>query len=333
MFNANTLSMGTTVTEAVRDYKFSDGLLEQLADFTAGNLTRDLAELAARGITTSTVAALQNLRTDFTNTPTDTELRALVTEAVENKDTAREAALVNARRLRTAAQNVYGLQAAKYRRFGFEDMDKLKENDLPRALRRMHRTGTALLAELASEGIDTVFLIDFAGSISNYDSALDAVDVAEENRDHETEVRIQKGNTLYKEIVRVCNIGKDVFVTTSEATYNDYVIENYTGTGSNSVTREGDLEGNEIKTINTTGLTIAATTNMHLFGRPGTVTRWYFSATEGTPANLSDPYVDVDPSTDAVYRASDLGFNGSRPYLLVQNLGGNAGSYKVIIAQ
>lgn len=325
--------MATTITEAVRQYNFSDGLLEQLADYTAGNLTRDLGQLAARGITNGTVLHLQNLRTDFINTPTDGELRAIETETVESKNTAREAALLNARRLRTAAQNVYGLQAAKYKRFGFEDMDKLRDNDLPRALRRMHRTGQALEAELAGEGIDVTFLTDFASSINNYDNALDAVDVAVENRDHETEVRTEKGNTLYKEIVRVCNIGKDVFVTVSEATYNDYVIENFTGTGSNSATREGALAGNEIKTINTAGLTITGTTNMHLFGRPATASRWYYSPTEGTPPNLSDPYVDVEPTTDAVYRAVDIGFDPSRPYLLVQNLGGNAGSYKVIIAQ
>ncbi|MES2620462.1 MAG: hypothetical protein V4615_06385 [Bacteroidota bacterium] len=58
-----------------RDYKFSDGTLEQLADLIAANLTRDLADLAPRGITAATVTALQQMRTNFSNVPTDDEAR------------------------------------------------------------------------------------------------------------------------------------------------------------------------------------------------------------------------------------------------------------------
>lgn len=227
--------MAVFLPVAIRDFKFSDATLEQLADLTALNVTRDIAEFTPRGVTAATVTALEALRDAFSDTPTDIEARGLVTDASEAKETARSAALIEARRLRTAAQNVFGENTGKYNRFGFEGMDTLNDNEVPRALRRMHRVGTALQAQLAAEGIDAAFLTAFAASIETLDDALDAVDVAEEERDTLTEDRILAGNALYKEIVRLCNIGKDIYAPLSEALYNDYVIERFVGAGESLI--------------------------------------------------------------------------------------------------
>lgn len=215
-----------------REYTFPDGVLEQLADFTVSNLTRDLAELASRGVTQATIDNLIALRQAFSDLPTDGEARGTVGIAVENKDAARDAAIIEARRLRTAAQNVFGEETAMYRSYGFVYMDRLREDALPRQMRRMHRVGTETEAQLAPEGIDAAFLTAFLAAITAFDDALDAIDNAEAARDKLTEDRSISGNTLYSEVVRVCNIGKDVFAPVSEALYNDYVIENFVGGGS-----------------------------------------------------------------------------------------------------
>ena len=224
-------TMESNKQAVVRDYDFSDGTLEQLADYLKQNLTRDLAKLAARGITAATITYLESLRDTFSEQPSDTEALGVITTAVEVKNAARDAALVDARRLRTAAQNVFDVNSGKYHRFGFSDMDKLSDNDLPRALRTMYRVGSKLQGELAGEGIDTTFLEDFKAHIKTIDDELENVRQAEEERDVATEGRIASGNSLYKEVARLCNIGKDVFVTISQALYNDYVIMNFTGTG------------------------------------------------------------------------------------------------------
>jgi len=238
--------MATEKLIATRDYKFSDGTLEQLADLVKANIIRDMAALAVRGVTAATATALQALIDTFKDAPTDEEAQGVVSQAVEIKNAARDGALLKARSLRSAAANVYGEDAAKYKRFHFEDMDKLRDNDLPRAMRKMARVGSVLQAELAGEGIDAAFITAFETAIETLDTELDNVDIAEQERDRMTEDRIEKGNTLYKEIVRLTNIGKDVFASVSEATYNDYVIENFTGSGS----------GNNGNTITVSGITI-----------------------------------------------------------------------------
>lgn len=228
--------MAAKTPASLRNYNFSDGTLEQLADYTAGNITRDLAALAERNITAATIASLEALRAVFCDMPTDIEARAIVTEASEEKEAKRGVLLHHARRLRTAALNTFGENTSAYNRFGFEGMDRLEDIKLPRACRRMHRIATALLADLAGEGIDAAFLTTFLTAIGNYDTALDNIDIAEESRDAQTADRIKKGNALYKEIVRLSHIGKDVFASISEALYNDYVIENFIGTGTIAAT-------------------------------------------------------------------------------------------------
>ena len=79
---------------AERDYNFSDGLLEQLADRTRINITRDLAVLAARGVTTTTISNLETLTETFKDSPDDTDARGSVTVSVEDKDLARDTVLI-----------------------------------------------------------------------------------------------------------------------------------------------------------------------------------------------------------------------------------------------
>ena len=79
-------------------------------------------------------------------------------------------------------------------------------------------------ADLASEGltqekIDNINNLDaiFEDAIDNQLSAVGARDISAQDR-------ILKGNLIYKETLRLCNIGKDLFFKTDPARYNDYII-------------------------------------------------------------------------------------------------------------
>jgi len=61
---------------------------------------------------------------------------------------------------------------------------------------------------------------------NDFDTAIDVKQDAVKNRDIKTQDRIIKGNAVFKEITRLCNSGKSLFVNTDEAKYNDYVIHN-----------------------------------------------------------------------------------------------------------
>lgn len=219
--------MATQKSKSERQYDFSDGVLEQLGDKTHANIIRDLTTLAARGVTATTAANLLTLVNDFKGTTTDEEARAAINDAVLTKDDERNNLNSLVSRLRTAVANKFTESSPRYTRYKFKNVKDERENDLVRLLKSMQRIALAQQTALASEGIDATFLADFLAAIIVFDDALDAVDKAKEDRDNLTEQRIDTANVLYKEVARLCNIGKDVFAPISESRYNDYVIERF----------------------------------------------------------------------------------------------------------
>jgi hypothetical protein len=75
-------------------------------------------------------------------------------------------------------------------------------------------------------GITPVFLAGVLTKRAALDDKIDDMRQAENTRDLATQDRIKAGNALYKEIVKLCNIGKDLYAKTDEAKYNDYVLYN-----------------------------------------------------------------------------------------------------------
>jgi hypothetical protein len=59
---------------------------------------------------------------------------------------------------------------------------------------------------------------------TNLDKAIDDIEDKIENRDLETQDRVQKGNALWAEMSKLSSIGKSVYEDIDEARYNDYVL-------------------------------------------------------------------------------------------------------------
>lgn len=209
---------------SIRDYRFSDATLKQECDSKAKSITRDILKFNARGVTAATVTAFSTLSTNFGNLPTDEELKADVSQATLDKDTAAENQKIAIRSIRTMAANKYGEGSPKYKKFGFKDMGTLNDNDLHRLGKRVVRVAPGSLSDLNLEGLNAALIASLNGLVTIFDNAIDAKDDAVNNRDIKTQERIDSGNVLYKELVRLCNIGKDLFASTDAARYNDYII-------------------------------------------------------------------------------------------------------------
>lgn len=216
----------------VRDYKFSDGVLKQKADDVAGSVQRDLTSFSTRGVTAPTVTGLQTLITTFDGTQTDEELEGALSVATEAKNLLADSLKSAIAVVRTMAENKFGIETALYRSFAFDGMSDLSDEQLYRLGKRVIRVATAQLAQLASEGLTAAVITNLTTITTNFDTAIDVQQDAVKNRDIKTQDRVEKGNAVYKEITRLCNTGKSLFVTTDEAKYNDYVIYN-TPSGNN----------------------------------------------------------------------------------------------------
>ena len=209
-----------------RDYKFADGVLKQKADDIVGSVQRDSTQFATRGVTPATLTALQTNIANFDNTQTDEELQGALSVTTEAKNTLADTLRGAIGTIRTMAENKLGTASAFYRSFAFEGMDAMTDEQLYRLGKRVVREATAQLAQLASEGLTAAMVTNLSTVTTNFDNAIDAQESAVKNRDIKTQDRIAKGNIVYKEIVRLTNTGKDLFASTDEAKYNDYVLYN-----------------------------------------------------------------------------------------------------------
>jgi len=206
-----------------RSYPFADGELKQKADQLANTLTRDLTDLAARKITDGFIKHLRELTGSFDDHSTDQELVGLVTDATLKKNATRKEAEVAVRSIRNMADIVYSGKG-KYNNFGFEDLTRMTDTDFYRLTKRVVRTATRFLPDLEPQGL-TAAQIDALQTLSKkFDDDLDVLEDAVDNRDLETQERINKGNMLWAEMTKLASVGKSVFEDTNEAKFNDYVL-------------------------------------------------------------------------------------------------------------
>ena len=208
-----------------RAYNFSDAVLIQKCDNVNHSITRDQTEFTDRGFLVADNTAFATLRDDFDAMPSDVELEGIVSDITEQKDAAAEALRVAVREFRTAAQNKWGDDKAKYRTYGFDDMSNMPDADLVRLGKRVSRIASIQQPDLAP-GINAAKIAALDVLNKALDDLIDLKEDGTNQRDIFTEDRIEAGNALYAVLVKVCNTGKNIWEATDEAKYNDYVIYN-----------------------------------------------------------------------------------------------------------
>lgn len=211
-----------------RNYNCTDGALKQKSDQIADCITRDILSFNGFGVTAATVTAFKALVTTFDAKITDDEIIGDQTTATANKNIARKKLEDTLRVIRGMAQDFYKGEGL-YRKFGFEDFTNVKDNEFSRVCKRVNRLLTDPDNPMGSDMTDAYpslpDLINDLGNFSTtFDTALDTIIDKKNARDIATQDRIVAGNTLYKELIRLADLGKTIFQDTDEAHYNDYVL-------------------------------------------------------------------------------------------------------------
>jgi len=232
----------TKKKESVRTYRFTDGKLVQVFDGVMVAVDRDTALMAPRGYTPERCAVLIAQRDEFADFPIDDYYAGEQGIKTEAKDFARGSLTTPLRTVLTAAENVYGARSKHYRQFGSQALSRLSDNDLIRRARNIVRTATLRLDDLKTEGITAAMLTQITALIKTLDDSVDLQLKAGWDRENATSERVEMGNDLYGELVKMCNTGKDIWYEVDEAKYKNYVIYN-TPSGEPEPTGFGSLIG------------------------------------------------------------------------------------------
>lgn len=210
----------------IAKFNFSFGFLKQLADELVLSIERDIAEFTDRGFNAIKKTALLNAIDAFENFPTDEQLLGVKMSTTQTKDAARVSLETQMRTVFMAAKNTFGEKTGTFREFGDVNLSQQTDSDLVRSAKAMIATATKYAADLAGEGITIAKIALMTTTRGELDKAIDDQNKAIKERDNATETRIILANDLYDLVVKYADTGKDIWITKSEAKYNDYVIYN-----------------------------------------------------------------------------------------------------------
>lgn len=210
-----------------RTYRFTDAHLITLANDKLDLAQRDATEFVDRGYDSNRLASIQQLKQDFINIPSDRVLDAYKCTATQNKLIARDALETYIRRVQMAAQ--HGLEnSANLVKFGTSAIARLSDDTLFLHAKDALSAAQEHLLELSNEGFNAAKLNTFESLITAFREAQLAQSQAVHERSIACANRITLGNSLYEAIVKICDIGKDIWYAENAAKYNHYVLYPYT---------------------------------------------------------------------------------------------------------
>lgn len=210
----------------VRNYNMADASLVIMAGQVQHFMVRDLVEFTNYNVLAPEMTAFKTDIAAFEALPTDEELEGLKIDSTTIKDGFADNLKVAVREIMSRAQNKYGVNHGKYKQFGTLGMDTFDDPHLLICGRRVVRTATTYLTDLATKGLTAAMITSLTTICNSFENAILNQSDAIANRDIATDDRIEMGNALYKKMVDYCETGKTIWVTKDEAKYNDYVIYN-----------------------------------------------------------------------------------------------------------
>ncbi|MCX6153245.1 MAG: hypothetical protein NT007_03695 [Candidatus Kapabacteria bacterium] len=217
-------------SDIMRNYRIPDGELALFTNSLTIAMTRDLTELTDYGITSTKITALTTLCTAFQALPDDSIYRTDLSDAVEQRDTAKNAVLNIMRSISVRAKAVFGDNSAKYRSMSPGNISKFNDSELLVSARQVHGAALTNVTALTPEGITSTYLTAFNADITTFETSLITIAERRITRDDSSEARVVTGNELYALVAKYCDYGKTIWDGVSPSKYNDYVI--YGGSSS-----------------------------------------------------------------------------------------------------
>ncbi|MDT3738502.1 MAG: hypothetical protein RO257_03245 [Candidatus Kapabacteria bacterium] len=214
-----------------RNYHIPDGDLALFANTLIIAMTRDLPQQELYGVTSTSLLDLRTLIDEFQALPGDEIYRTDWSYSIEQRDIDRNLILNTMRNISVRAKAVFGSNSAKYRSMSPGNISQMTDSDLLTAARQVHIAAVNNSATLAGVGFTASMLTSFHTTIEDYEIKIDEVAGKSLVRDDAAEVKVNKGNQLYKLIVKYCDFGKLMWSNVSPSKYNDYVIYESSGSG------------------------------------------------------------------------------------------------------
>ncbi|RME95594.1 MAG: hypothetical protein D6772_12915 [Bacteroidetes bacterium] len=207
-----------------RMYNFPDADLYLQAMERLKYAKRDIQQFEQYGYGKDKLKAFAAMCQKFSALPSDDEVLGDQMLMTEKKNAAAEKLKSAIRSVMTRVAMKYGNRSGRYRKFGTAKMGDMTDAQLLFCGRRVARVARAQLDFLADVGVNENVIQKVTEACRLFENALNIQQDKIADRDIAVERRTEQGNKLYRELVVLCNIGKDIWAEKDPVKYENYTI-------------------------------------------------------------------------------------------------------------
>ncbi len=207
-----------------RKFNFTDAELNIDCNVKTRTALRDLAKFKYFGYNKSMIETLRSKNQELANFPTDAELlaeRIVITERKDNLFVELERAM---RKMLVFVGLAMPIGSGKYRSYRKNIVSGLSADKLIIGGFRIVRIALKDLEHLQSVGMDESLINQIRFLTEELSNAVEDQADQDNERDIFKDERIELANGIYSELVKLCNVGRNAWIDTNEARYNDYIL-------------------------------------------------------------------------------------------------------------
>ncbi|HNE28802.1 MAG: hypothetical protein U0U46_01580 [Saprospiraceae bacterium] len=207
-----------------RQHNVSDADLYVQCVTAIRNAQRDLDFFTQYGYGPDRLKAFMSLCQQFHDMPDDDEMVGDQMIGTEKKNQAAEKLKTAIRSLMTRVAMKYHDRTGRYRKFGTAKLGDMSDPQLLFCGRRVARVARQQIDFLADVGVNENIIQRVLDACSEFETAMNIQQDKLHDRDIAVERRVEQGNKIYKELVVLCDIGKDIWVERDPVKYEQYCL-------------------------------------------------------------------------------------------------------------
>ncbi len=207
-----------------REFKFSYAELNVVVNSKTSFAMRDSNEFVEYGYTTEKIQAIIDANQELAALASDKEMEGEKMLVTEKKDQLVDDLSLAAHKALMVVEVSNPVDSAFYKQFEIKSLTKLNDAELIHEVNKLVAVAKKYRSQLEADGMTQDRIAQLKSLRNQLNSVVTQKNLAEGEREITTEHRIVLANKLYKDVVRLCNVGKGIWINQSEARYKDYVV-------------------------------------------------------------------------------------------------------------
>ena len=207
-----------------REYNFPDADLYMQCMERIRYAERDGVDFTTYNYGQDRIDAFIKVCKKFDELPSDDEMLGEQMEFTTKKKDTSEKLKTAIRSIMTRVAMKYHNRSGRYRKFGTTKMGDMSDPQLVFCGRRVARVARQQMPFLDEVGVTEAQVMKVLEACKAFEDAINRKQDKSADRDIMVEVRTRIGNEMYRELIILCNIGKDIWIEKDTVKYEQYVI-------------------------------------------------------------------------------------------------------------